>query len=257
MPLRRLLPAYVAALIASLIPASRAGAQQWSAEHWADTVSVAIDAATRSGDVGRLEATRSLVARATAAYPDDPLLRHYEGFLLYRLVTVGGATLGPSITTAYLDGARDALERSVARRPMAESYLLLSEIYSRQAAADPAHAAALGAAVALERARAMSLGARNPRVYLLAGIAALYAGEDAGGGTAAAERLLTRAVELFGHDGAHPPDPTWGRAEAYAWLGQVYERTGRKPAAAESYERALALEPDNVWVRDVLLPAVR
>jgi cytochrome c-type biogenesis protein CcmH/NrfG len=36
----------------------------------------------------------------------------------------------------------------------------------------------------------------------------------------------------------------------------VYERTGRKPQAAAAYARALELEPDNAWVRDVLVPGV-
>ncbi|MDB4879525.1 MAG: hypothetical protein JWL60_971 [Gemmatimonadetes bacterium] len=242
---------------AFLAPAPSASAQRLTARQWAESVRRSIDAATRAGGVPRLQASRALVSRALAAYPDDPLLRHYQGFLLYRLITVAGPTLPPAATAAYLDEARVALEASIARRPLAESYLLLSEIYSRQIAADPSRAANLGRAMALARARAISVGATNPRVYLLAGIAAIYADRAAGGGLDAAEQLLRAALELFERDRARPPEPAWGRAEAYAWLGQVYERTARRPAARELYAQALALEPDNAWVRDVLLPSVQ
>lgn len=232
-------------------------AGRMTAGRWADSVSRTIDAATRAGGMPRLEAARRVVARALGAYPDDALLLHYDGFLLYRMITVAGPTLDAATRGAYLDDARAALERSLARRPMAESYLLASEIYSRQIAADPSRGTALGPNMELARARAMAVGARNPRVYLLAGIAALYADSTAGGGVRVAERLLRASLGFFAHDAARPPEPTWGHAEAYAWLGQVFERTGRPKEARAAYARALKLEPDNAWVRDVLLRGTR
>jgi hypothetical protein len=228
-----------------------------TATRWADSVSRTIDAATRAGGMARLEAARRVVTRALAAFPDDALLLHYDGFLLYRMVTVGGTSLPAALTAAYLDDARAALERSLARRPMAESYLLVSEIYGRQIAATPSRGATLGPNMELARARAMATGASNPRVFLLAGIAALYADSAAGGGVHAAERLLRASLDLFAHDAAKTPAPTWGHAEAYAWLGQVFERTGRRAQARAAYAKALALEPDNAWVRDVLVPGVK
>lgn len=253
---RPLLVVLLLTLLATSVPATVAGAQRFTARQWAETVRGSIDAATRAGSIPQLQESRALVAAALSAHPDDALLRHYEGFVRYRMITVGSASLDASTTAALLDEARVALEASIARRPLAESYLLLSEVYGRQIAADPARGRNLGRAMALARARAMAVGATNPRVYLLAGIAAFYADRSAGGGLDAAEQLLHAAVELFERDRAAPPEPAWGRAEAYAWLGQVYERTARRPAAKEVYARALALEPDNSWVRDVLLPSV-
>ena len=245
------------ALALLLAPPTRAHAQQLTPRQWADTVRLAIDAATRSGGLPALEATQQVVARALAEHPDDALLRHYEGFLLYRMVTVGGASLAPGATTLLLERARAALTRSIAQRPMAESHLLLSEIYSRQIVENPARGASLGPAMALARARAMSAGSDNPRVYLIAGISALYAPREVGGGIEAAEQLLQMAIELFRREDRRSPYPTWGHAEAYAWLGQVYARTARRDEARAAYVKALALEPDNSWVRDVLLPQVR
>jgi hypothetical protein len=37
----------------------------------------------------------------------------------------------------------------------------------------------------------------------------------------------------------------------------VYKRTGRDAAAAALFAKALTLEPDNAWVRDVLVPGMR
>ncbi len=248
---------YGIALLLCASPADEAFAQRRSARQWEHNVRTAIDNATRTGGLRHFEAARRLVTRAVSLYPDDPLLLHYEGFLLYRMITIAGNALSPSVTETNLDEARVALEHSLARRPMAESYLLLSEIYDRQIAADPARATRLERAMALARARAMAIGASNPRIYLLAGIAALDTRPDEGGGPRTAEKLLRAAVTLFARDNPRGPDPAWGRAEAHAWLGKVYERTERKRAAAAEYAKALAIEPDYAWVRDELLPSLR
>ena len=55
---------------------------------------------------------------------------------------------------------------------------------------------------------------------------------------------LKRAIELFAKDAPKPGEPTWGKAEASAWLGQVYEKNGDKTKAAETYKTALDMSPN-------------
>ncbi len=59
-----------------------------------------------------------------------------------------------------------------------------------------------------------------------------------------AEEYLKRSVELFATDAPKPGEPSWGKAEAFAWLGQVYEKKGDKTKAAEMYKTALDVEPE-------------
>ncbi len=240
-----------------LLPAAPLAAQQpLSAARWADSVRARIDDATRHGGTA-LDSARRLVNVALRAWPNDPLLQHYQGFVLYRILYAPPEPLTAERRAAYLQAARTAFERSIARRPLVESYLLLAEIYEAQCEDDAARCATLGPRADRLRARAITDGPDNPRLYLMAGIAALYAGPASGGGPAAAQKLLSRAAELFARDDPAPGLPAWGRAEAYIWLGQAWQRTGNRREARRAYGRALALEPDNRWVRDQLLPAVR
>ena len=67
---------------------------------------------------------------------------------------------------------------------------------------------------------------------------------------------MRRAVASFRTEPPGRPWPRWGRAEAYALLGQVLARRGDLDGARRHYLQALAIEPAFGWVRGVLLPAL-
>jgi tetratricopeptide (TPR) repeat protein len=71
-----------------------------------------------------------------------------------------------------------------------------------------------------------------------------------------AEKELRRAEALFARQPADAPWPNWGRLDILAWMGQLLAAKGDRPGARAYYHRALESEPDYVWVRDVLLPAL-
>ena len=119
---------------------------------------------------------------------------------------------------------------------------------------DDETAMTLGMRSGVEMGKARALGPANPRVRLLEGISALHAPEMWGGGQDAALAHFLAAVELFAHDEPKRPLPAWGLAETYAWLGQTYAALGKVEEARAAYERALEVEPEYAWVRDVLLP---
>jgi tetratricopeptide (TPR) repeat protein len=223
----------------------------------ADSARVEIERAATVGDATRLLAVRRMLDQAIAAAPDDALLLHYHGYAAYRLANLAGA--GPEADQlGLLATAGEMLGRSAALRSLPESYMLLAVVKSRQAALDSSRAGELEAdAQRATQAALIGSGAENPRVLLLSAVSALYTPSSLGGGTDAAEQLLNRAVLLYATDHPAPPLPAWGRAETYAWLGQVYERTGRHKAALAAYNRALRLEPRFAWVRYGLLPALR
>jgi tetratricopeptide (TPR) repeat protein len=223
----------------------------------ADSARVAIERATTMGDAARLLAVRRMLDAAIAAAPDDALLLHYQGYAAYRLANLTDpAQVADRL--GHLAAARYMLRRSLALRPLPEGYMLVSIVESRLAAMDSTLASRLDAeAQRATQAALVSSGAENPRVLLLAGISALYTPPSLDGGPAAAEQLLTRAIALYATDRPAAPLPAWGEAESYAWLGQVYERSGRLQEAAVAYNHALRVEPGFTWVRDVLLPALR
>ena len=120
----------------------------------------------------------------------------------------------------------------------------MSAIDGQLIARDPSRGMELGIASQQSTTAALALGPTNPRVWLVRGQGSMFTPPEYGGGLKTAQEQLTRAVELFAKDAPKPGEPTWGKAEAYAWLGQVYEQLGDKVKAAEAYKTALSIAPD-------------
>jgi tetratricopeptide (TPR) repeat protein len=222
---------------------------------WAETARADIEAAHLRGDLDGLHAARAVTERALSAFPDDPLLLHYQGYALYREASLLMAREREQ-ARALLEAAEESLVRSSRRRPLPESHALLASIYGQLSGLDPRRAAELGPRVAEVQATGGRLGPRNPRVWLLRGSGAVYTPEQYGGGLARAEEWLQQALALYPTDAPAPGHPGWGHAEANAWLGIVYERQGRTDLARAAFLRALELEPGYAWVRRQLLPSL-
>jgi tetratricopeptide (TPR) repeat protein len=103
--------------------------------------------------------------------------------------------------------------------------------------------------------RARELDPSDPRVWLLDGINTLHKPEPFGGGPAAALEKLRKAQGLFA--AAAPADstaPDWGYDDALLWMGRTTLELKDSTAAQALFEKALQVNPDNGWVKNVLLP---
>lgn len=223
---------------------------------WADSARAEIELAFQANDLALVREARVLLERALTAFPEDPLLLHYQGYAWYRECSLLMTLARFEDAAAAATASREALERSIAKRPMAESYALLSGVLGRLISANRERAMELGPLSQEAMSRASALDATNPRVWLLRGEAAIFTPAEWGGGLRQAEQLLARAVELYASDRPAPPLPAWGRGEAYAWLGQVYQRQAKNAEALAMYRKALEVEPGLRWVRETLLPSL-
>ena len=219
----------------------------------ADSIQSEIVAAYVRGDDARLAAARALAERAVAIHPEDALLHHYLGFALYRQAAVMHDN--PELSR-ILDAAETALERSAAIRPLPETHALLASVYGLRIGANPVLGPTLGERSGGEQAIAARLGPENPRVWLLRGIGAFFTPEPFGGGLERAGEYLDRSLEFFAKDDPERPLPRWGLADAHLWRGRVHEGLGQVDQGRAEYEAAQAIEPDYVWVRDILLPGL-
>jgi tetratricopeptide (TPR) repeat protein len=123
---------------------------------------------------------------------------------------------------------------------------------------DAGSAMTLGPQSSANLQRALAVSPQNPRVWLLAGITTLQRPLQYGGGAEAAEPILARAAALFAADTTRA-DPAaaasdWGRDDAALWLGRAAMTRKDYAAAKARYREALAVNPDNGWVRTALLP---
>ncbi len=224
---------------------------------WADSARVVIERAARDDDAAALAAAGAMLDKALTAFPNDPLLLHFRGYGLYREVmrqrddeTISDAQ------EAMLLKAIDFLRRSAAARSLPETQALLSSCLGTMAGTGMVAGMRYGSAASEAGDSARVLGPTNPRVLLLAGVAAWFTPSMWGGGKDKGYALVQKAVAAFASDAPVRPLPAWGAAEAYAWLGQMEKERGNAAAARAAYDKALALEPQYRWVRDILRPAV-
>ncbi|MGI8508407.1 MAG: tetratricopeptide repeat protein [Gemmatimonadaceae bacterium] len=244
------------AMIALLGPSNVLHAQQLTGrDQWADSARVRIDAATQHNDVAALETTRVMLDRALAVFPRDPLLLHYLGYSLFReaILSIRDPAAKNEVGD-LLQAAQDALEQSADKLKLPETYALESAVYGQKIGLrpNPLTIMRLGPRTNTAMAEAIASGPRNPRVWLLRGIGAMFRPRMWGGGTDKAESYLMQAVSLYDTDYPTPPLPAWGHAEAYIWLGQAYTKDGKRAAARDAFQKAITLEPDNQWARQLL-----
>lgn len=214
--------------------------------------------ASAEGEDEVLREAVALAERAVTVHPADPLLHHYYGYALYRLASRHGCDeeADPRCVWNLLERAERALEASAEHGPMAETHALLASVYGLMIGENPSLGASLGSRIDGLQVDALALGPDNPRVWLLKGIGDFYTPEAYGGGVEPALAALERSARAFETDAPVPPQPRWGRADVHVWLGQVYQAKGDVDQARVQYERALAIEPSNAWVREELLPAL-
>lgn len=247
-------------ILASTVMLSASGLAQipalTGAARWADSAAREIDRGSITSDLARLQGARTLLERALVAFPNDPLLLHYQGYELYREASLLDGLHRSAEVPALVEKARSVLERSNSLKPMPETHALLSSVLGRLIGADPSLGMTLGPAAQEEMAAALESGPNNPRVWLLRGTSSMFTPEQWGGGLPVAETQLNKAIELFANDHPVAPAPSWGKAEAYVWLGQVLQREKKSADAVAAYNKALALEPNYMWVKNVLLPSV-
>ncbi len=243
---------FLTPLLAVVLPVTLC-AQQRTAVQWADSIRSAIDHSALRGNEQGLKEALALAERALVLFPGDAILLHYRGYAGYRLWSVP-ANRGDTPT---LEAAINAFERSRAKKSIPETAALLARSLGALIASDPARGMELGMRSRELMDAALEEGPANPRVWLLSGISALFTPPEYGGGSGLAEERMRRALELFDTDRpAAAPLPTWGHAEAYAWLGQILQQQGNTAAARTAYNKALELEKDFSWVMSVLLPAL-
>jgi tetratricopeptide (TPR) repeat protein len=156
---------------------------------------------------------------------------------------------------------------SSSNNPEAEKSLAEAQKYLEKAmAADPSFGEAdalygylLGFEIALHPEKAMTLGMssfgyfskgfekdpENPRIHLLKGISLFYTPEAYGGGVDNVMASLNKAVGLFEKDVVKDPlKPSWGKEEAYTYLGLAYKQKKDYGKAKEMLKKALEVNPE-------------
>jgi hypothetical protein len=99
----------------------------------------------------------------------------------------------------------------------------------------------------------------SPRIALLRAVHVLHTPAFVGGGAKAALPLLESAVKLAEQEAApsDPWAPAWGRVEGLGWLAYAQAEAGQGPAARQTADRVLVLDPGNGFVTRMVLPRLQ
>jgi tetratricopeptide (TPR) repeat protein len=156
-----------------------------------------------------------------------------------------------------LEAADQALDLSTKGLAMPESFALRSSVTGQLIGLsnNPMAGMTLGPRATGYMDRALELGPYNPRVWLMHGMSAMFTPKAFGGGLDKAEERLRKAIDFAAADRPAPPAPSWGLADAYAWLGQVLERENKLDDAKAAYRKALEVWPDYGYAKMLLAKA--
>jgi tetratricopeptide (TPR) repeat protein len=225
---------------------------------WADSASREIDAANAVGDLARLTNAAAMVDRVLTVTPNDPLLLYYRALALYRISGLYTGQKKNDEAKRALDEADVLLEQATAKTSTADALALRSTVIGMTIglSGNPMSGMTLGPKSSGLLDRAKELEPRNPRVWLISGMSAMFTPKMFGGGSDKAEADLRKALTLFETDKPVSPAPSWGRADAYIWLGQALQQNDKKDEARTMYQKALEIQPKNGWVLYVLLPSL-
>jgi len=255
-----------AALVAALlVPAPRPALA-------ADAAAVAaaksaLTTAVNAGDVRAIVAARGAFAALAAAEPTVPAFEYWTALAAWRAVPMMTADDAQKEQAKKL--CKDAIDRCArvlkAEPKHADAMALRAGLQGLWLSFDPAAMMTLGMEMEQSFARARELAPANPRVAFLDGLNTLHKPAFVGGGADKARDKFDAAIALF--EKAAPGiaaaaatragDPAaldWGHDDACVWAGRAAMKEKQYAAAKAYYERALAANPANGWVRTQLLP---
>jgi hypothetical protein len=233
---RSFLLAYVVGLIVAASPAVLSAASTEAA--LADIVG-RLDYGYYTGDARLIEAARSDLERSSK---DGSLKAYYVAYAAYRLSQLGAADSNRArrdLVAGCVDSAREA---TVDPTWALEAWVLIAACSLQGGIEQPARRLGHDLRLADALAAARELNPQHPRLLLITAWASRRS--DAGEGNAAQGQILEQARLQFEAWRGSGLEPTWGKAETLASLGQVFLELGQLREARDVIEQSLIEAPE-------------
>ena len=206
---------------------------------------------------------------------DPKLIKKARDRLLSLMAGEKSGSFYPMYYIALCDYRLATYYLTLAEMDKAEPYIKESQNYLKMAMEmnpdfgelDAFYAYMLGFEIALNPEKGMSLGfeiyeyfgkafeksPENPRIYFLKGTSELFTPAEYGGGADIAIKTLVKSIDLFDKENIEDPmKPSWGKDEAYTFLGMAYNQKGEIAKASEFFTKALEVNPEFRMAKDEL-----
>lgn len=205
----------------------------------------------------KYEQAKNILCPFVSVGDHQELVQYYLGYIDYEMaIDITG--MDKEKSPVYLDSAVEHLKLAIEiDDSMAEAHALLAGCYGLQISFSPISGIWRGPESASQRSTAKELSPENPRVALLGALSTYNAPALFGGSKEEGLEGFKKAAELF--DRWSPSDslqPDWGKEQVYARIGVAYLDRNEKILARKAFEKALEIDPEYDWVRQVLMKKV-
>lgn len=218
----------------------------------------ALQAAVNMGNVDGMLAARGQFDALSVSEPKNALLHYWVAVADWRVAPLltgeANKAKGKRWALEGIDRAGRAYELDPS---FADALALRCGLQGLYLQFDSSQMMKLGMQMEGDMHHARDLAPKNPRVALLDGINTLHKPGFVGGGARNALKTFEQAAGLFAAETVTDASaPDWGRDDVHAWAGRAAVKAGDFKEARASYQKALAVNPANGWVRTKLLPEV-
>lgn len=171
---------------------------------------------------------------------------YYVALSDYRLATYYFTSNNMKEAERYVIEGQKYLEKALEAAPsFGESYALYATLLGYEIALHQDIAMELGVKSYEYLAKAFEKDPDNPRINLLKGTSVLFTPEAYGGGANNALEFLEKSVSLFEKENLkYSLEPSWGREEAYTFLGMAYKQIKEYDKAIGFLKKALEINPN-------------
>ncbi|PQJ34543.1 hypothetical protein BSZ35_07990 [Salinibacter sp. 10B] len=217
-----------------------------------------IRSATDNGSVDSLRQARALAERATGGTERRALAHYYVGLADYRMFNLFPEEDEKQREQVLKDAISHLKRATTIDAKMADAWALLTGCYGQMMGMHPMQSMSLGPKSDDAMTKAKTLAPKNPRVWIISGTQDYFTPSMFGGDKERALTKFKKAAQLARQESINDSlHPSWGHAEAYAWIGVAHMNADRPEQARAAFQKALDINPDYGWVKSVLLPKLR
>jgi len=218
-------------------------------------------------DMQEIRSAHQMLTKVIQNNSNSEQAYYYLGYVEYQLAILymndpvrgNDISAGQDSSLMFLNNAIDHLKKSISldkkSQNAAEAHALLSMTYGQKIRIQPGKGMILGIRSRRSIKKAKKIDSDNPRIVLSEAISHYNTPSQFGGSQEKGLAGFKRAVSLFMSEDDRPQHlPTWGKVEALTWLGIAYMQTEQYQHAQDSFEKALAINPNYGWVKYSLMP---
>lgn len=199
----------------------------------------------------------ALLEKARQTYPNDQEIAYQLSLAYYGMI---GACRSLATCEKLLEKIKTAqgfVKKLLTQNNTSSRYsALMGGLLAMEIEEKPAQMIFLGPRCSNYINKSIEYDKRNPIAWVEKGNLLYHSPMVFGGDTKKAIASFEKAIKLF-EEFPNLKNENWQYLHAWVWLGLAYQDEGRVAEAKATFEQVLKLEPEFLWVKEVLIPGLK